>query len=154
MRALLPVSLLVNLAIKLFLPQNQCHIIGSYAHQAVNLCLITKTLGMWVSWTKKSFLGEFHICKIGRWDLSSENCDLISVVKELFFFMWTIFKVFMNLLQYCFCFMFWFFGLEACGILAPTPGMEPTPPALEGEVFTTGPPGKTQNVFIWAYLSW
>ena len=40
--------------------------------------------------------------------------------------------------------MFWFFGPKACGILAPQPGMEPTPPALEGEVLTTGPPGKSQ----------
>ena len=31
--------------------------------------------------------------------------------------------------------MFWFFGCEACGILAPWPGIEPTPPALEGEVY-------------------
>ena len=34
--------------------------------------------------------------------------------------------------------MFWVFGREACGILAPQPGIEPTPPALEGEVLTTG----------------
>ena len=39
--------------------------------------------------------------------------------------------------------MFWFFGHEACGILAPWPGIEPTPPALEGEVLTTGLPGKS-----------
>ena len=32
--------------------------------------------------------------------------------------------------------MFWFSGHEACG-------MESTPPALEGEVITTGPPGKS-----------
>ena len=31
-----------------------------------------------------------------------------------------------------------FSGHEACGILAPQPGIEPTPPALEGEVLTTG----------------
>ena len=42
-------------------------------------------------------------------------------------------------------FMFWFFGREACGILAPGPGIEPTPPALEGTVLTTGPPGKSQD---------
>ena len=42
--------------------------------------------------------------------------------------------------------MFWFFGREACGILAPRPGMERTPPALEGDVPTTGPPG-TSPVF-------
>ena len=45
--------------------------------------------------------------------------------------------------------MFWFFGHEACGILAPQPGIEPAPPALEGEVLTTGPPGKSQDsVFL------
>ena len=37
----------------------------------------------------------------------------------------------------------WFFGQEACGTLAPWPGIEPTPPALGGEVLTTGQPGKT-----------
>ena len=31
--------------------------------------------------------------------------------------------------------MFWFFGREAHGILAPRPGIEPAPSALEGEVF-------------------
>ena len=36
-----------------------------------------------------------------------------------------------------------FFGREACGILAPRPGMEAGPPALEGEVLTTGSPGKS-----------
>ena len=41
-------------------------------------------------------------------------------------------KSLLNLLQYCFCFMFWFFGCDACGILAPRPGIEPAPPALEG----------------------
>ena len=39
--------------------------------------------------------------------------------------------------------MFWFFGPEACGILAPRPGIEPTPPALDSEVLTTGLPGKS-----------
>ena len=37
--------------------------------------------------------------------------------------------------------MFWFFGQEACRILAPWPGIEPTLPALE--VLTIGPPGKS-----------
>ena len=39
--------------------------------------------------------------------------------------------------------MFWFFGYEACGTLAPWPGIEPAPSALEGKVLTTGPPGKS-----------
>ena len=52
---------------------------------------------------------------------------------KIFFLMWTIFlKSLLNLLQYCFCFMFCFFGREACGILAPQPGIEPAPSALEG----------------------
>ena len=56
----------------------------------------------------------------------------------LFFFLRSL----LNLLQYCFCFMLWLFGPEACGILVPPPGIEPAPLALEGDVFTTGPPGK------------
>ena len=44
--------------------------------------------------------------------------------------------------------MFWFFGPEACGISTPRPGVEPTPPALEGEVLTTGPPGKSPRPFF------
>ena len=44
--------------------------------------------------------------------------------------------------------MFWFFGQEACGILAPRPGIKPAPTALEDEVLTTGPPGKSQQLMI------
>ena len=42
--------------------------------------------------------------------------------------------------------MFWgvfFFGHEKCGILAPLPGIEPVPSALEDELLTTGLPGKS-----------
>ena len=45
--------------------------------------------------------------------------------------------------------MFWFFGCEACGILAPWPGIEPAPPTLEGEVLTTGLPGKSLDFFLY-----
>ena len=38
---------------------------------------------------------------------------------------------------------FWVFGHKACGILVTQAGFEPTPSALEGEVLTTGPPGKS-----------
>ena len=57
--------------------------------------------------------------------------------------MWTIF--FLSLYWLCYntaSVLFWFFGQEACGILAPQPGIEPEFPALDGEVLTTGPPGK------------
>ena len=39
--------------------------------------------------------------------------------------------------------MFSFFDLAACGILAPQPETEPTPPALEDKVLTTVLPGKS-----------
>ena len=47
--------------------------------------------------------------------------------------------------------MFWFLGHETCGIIAPQPGIEPSPPELEGEVLTTGLPGKSQIVQV---LTW
>ena len=47
------------------------------------------------------------------------------------------FLVFMNLLQYFFCFMSWSFGCQACGIVASQPGIKLSPPALEGKVLTT-----------------
>ena len=55
--------------------------------------------------------------------------------------------LFINLFKCCYCFMFCFSGHKACGILASWPGIEPTPPALEGEVLTTGLPGKS-----WGFL--
>ena len=42
--------------------------------------------------------------------------------------------------------MFRLFGCEACGILAPWPGIKPTSPALEGKVLIAGLPGKSQFV--------
>ena len=44
----------------------------------------------------------------------------------------------LSLLQYCFCFRFWFFG-----ILVPQLGIKPTPPALVGKALTAGPPEKS-----------
>ena len=44
--------------------------------------------------------------------------------------------------------MFGVFGQEACGNLAPWPGIEPIHPALEDEVLTTGLPGKSQVYII------
>ena len=39
--------------------------------------------------------------------------------------------------------MFWVFGYKTCGISAPQPEFEPTPPALKGKVLTIGPSGKS-----------
>ena len=73
------------------------------------------------------------------------------ILKTIFFNVDPFLKSLLNLLQYCFCFMFWFFGLEACRILAPQPGIEPTLPALEGVVLTTGPLGKPLYVFFFFF---
>ena len=35
-----------------------------------------------------------------------------------------------------------------CGILVPHPGIKPTPPALEGGVLATEPPGKSLYSFL------
>ena len=40
--------------------------------------------------------------------------------------------------------MFWFGGHEACEILAPQPGIKPSPSTLESKVLTTGLPAESQ----------
>ena len=49
--------------------------------------------------------------------------------------------------------MFWFFGLKAYRILTPWPGVEPSAPALEGEVLTTLLPGESCIPFNVSYFS-
>ena len=45
--------------------------------------------------------------------------------------------------QTCSSLCFVFFGHKACGSFAPRPRIKPAPSALEGEVLTLGPPGKS-----------
>ena len=63
------------------------------------------------------------------------------------------FKSLMNLLRYCFCFMFWLLGHVACGILAPQPGIKPTLPGWEGKVLTNGPLGNPPRVIYFRQRS-
>ena len=88
---------------------------------------------------------------------------MLTNIEALFFLFWSLFccfffwcgpflKSLLNLLQYCFCLMFWVFGSEACWILAPWQGIEPRLPALEREVLTTGPPGKSFEVHFLTVL--
>ena len=85
------------------------------------------------------------------WKMTWPEC--LSTCKpspDTFFFFWCgqyFLKSLLNMLQYCFFSMFWFFGHEAHGILALRPGIEPAPPALEGEVLTTRLPGKSLEMF-------
>ena len=94
----------------------------------------------------------FHFSEVeaegqSHWTYSSHSVSLLVPLYlpyflNFFFLTWTVFPSLLNLLQCCFCFTFCFFGLEAHGILAPL-GIEPSPPALEGKVLTTGPLGKS-----------
>ena len=67
-------------------------------------------------------------------------------LKSFFFFflMWAIFKVFIELVTTLLLFLsvLVFFGHQAFEILAPPPGIKPTPHALEDKALTTGPRGK------------
>ena len=83
---------------------------------------------------------HMHICKYTH--------SHLRFPKAFFFFL----KPLLILLQYCFCFTFCFFGHEACGILALRPGIQPTPPALEGDILTSGPPGKSLYCCVHAQL--
>ena len=65
----------------------------------------------------------------------------------IFIFLMPIFKVFIEFVKILLLFyVLIFFGCEACGIITSWPGIRPVPLALEGEVLTTGPPGKS-----WGY---
>ena len=59
--------------------------------------------------------------------------------------MWTIFKVFIKFVTLLLLFYALLFGHEACGSLPSQPGLEPAPPALEGEVLTTELSGKSHT---------
>ena len=50
--------------------------------------------------------------------------------------------------RYWICYrVFWFLGHEACGVLAPWPGIESALGASEGEVLATGLSGKHPVLF-------
>ena len=66
------------------------------------------------------------------------NCCKNIFLKSLYW-IWICYNIASVL---CFV-LFLFFGLEACVILALWPGVELAPLAVEGEVLTFGPPGKS-----------
>ena len=47
--------------------------------------------------------------------------------------------------------LFFFLAAMHVGLLVFQPGIQPAPPALEGEVLTTGPPGKSQITVLIKY---
>ena len=61
-----------------------------------------------------------------EWKVSMYRYRRLSMICWSFFFFNVdhFLKSLLKLLQYCFCFTFWFFGHKACGIPAPWPGIE------------------------------
>ena len=70
---------------------------------------------------------------------------LFFAFKDFFFDVGHFFKAFIEFVTILLLFHVLSFWLEACRNLAPQPGMEPLPPALKGEILTTGPPGKAST---------
>ena len=66
----------------------------------------------------------------------------------MYIFKKSLLNLLQHLLQHKTNFMFWFFGQEACEILAPQPGVEPTTSALEVKVLNTGLPRKVPRIFF------
>ena len=81
-------------------------------------------------------------------------CIWICVCESIITHHWLIFRLSQafianpwNKQVYLYFTFFFFFGLEICGILFPWPGIKPVPPALEGEILTTGSPEKSSRVY-------
>ena len=94
-----------------------------------------------------------HKCKHKlslNWNLMQLHSNLIllySIFKVFFYmdhFKW-LYWICSNIVS---ALCFGFFGCKACELLAPRPGIESMPPALEGEVLTPGPPEKSYNPIL------
>ena len=83
-------------------------------------------------WREYRNKGRASNSSVGLWLLLKENIH--TQYEFRFFFDVDRLSLYWVCYKYCFCFSFWFFGLEACGILSPWPRIQPAPSALEGEV--------------------
>ena len=72
------------------------------------------------------FKGARVILRVKPWACRNNVSMLFILFLRFFFFFGcgSFLESLLNLLQYCFCFVFWFFGHKACEILAPTSGTE------------------------------
>ena len=79
----------------------------------------------WITLLSKGLSRVFSSTTVGKHQLHCKMCDLAPLCLSLAtfcLFVWCgsfFFKSLLNLLYYCFCFMFQFFGLEVYGILNP-----------------------------------
>ena len=72
----------------------------------------------------------------------------VHILLKIFFLVLVFIEFVTILLLFYVLWFFFFFGHKAPGILAPGPGIEPATPELEGEVLTTGPPGKSPHSLL------
>ena len=83
------------------------------------------------------------------WGGIEQECTFLKIIFKLrssfFFFFFKVLIEFVTILLLFF--VFWFLGSEACGTLAPQPGIKPAPAAFRGEFLTPGLPGKSRNCF-------
>ena len=100
---------------------------------------------------KKFFLSVWSLWKVsGYYQLARNRRE--TFLKNIFFWCGPFLPSLLNALQ-CFSVVsvLWFYGFwfffchKTSRVLVPQPGIEPSPPALEDKVLTTGPSGKSQK---------
>ena len=87
-----------------------------------------------------SYLLLFSFLKVELFSLSPFDDFFLRFF--FFFNMDHFLKSLLSALQFCFCFMLWFFDCESYGVFAFPPRGGTSSPALEAEVLTPGPPGR------------
>ena len=130
----------------------QKHLLGSWLWESHSRSVMSDSL--WPPWTvahQGSLSVEFSRQEYwsglpfpSPWDLSNpgikpgspalqENSSPSEPLEKPYIYIrdflkdcWPFLQPLWNLLQYCFCLMFWFFGYRAYGNLAPQPGIKPT----------------------------
>ena len=79
------------------------------------------------------------------WAICKDFIEFVTILLQyIYIYTHTHTHIYIYIYIYILC--FGFFGHEACGIFAHWPEIEPIPPALEGEVLTTGSPRKSVPV--------
>ena len=90
-----------------------------------------------------------HDSSLDTNQLQPANIFFLSFFHKFCFWMWIIFKVFIEFVTILLLvYVVSFFDFEAYGILVSRPEIEPAPAVLEGKVLTPGPPGNSPaNIF-------
>ena len=102
---------------------------------------------------------DFNDCPLEEWDGEEKKTKKFCFFLRFFFYV-NHFKVLIESITKLLLFyvLIFFFFCWVCGILAPLPGVKPTPLALEGEVLTTGPPRRSPQKFYllnqWICCAW